>query len=472
MAGLDEHLHPWDEQFHALVAKNMMYNPLKPMLYANPVLPYDYKIWVGNHVWLHKQPLFLWQMAASMKIFGINVLAVRLPSVLFSSLLVFFIYRIGKLFISPQTGYFAALLYTFSYFSLEIISGSIPTDHNDIAFMFYAAASIWAWVEFEHTTGRKKWMFLILIGLFSGAAVLVKWLVGLLVFSAWGISIILSKERRTTRENYYHISSGLLICFLVFVPWQIYAWYHFPKEYAFEMAYNSKHLFEVVEGHSGGFWWHFEQARSIYGVSFWLLLPALILAFIKIKEQTYKIAFAAFILVIYLFFGIVASKMQAFTYPISCIMFIALGSLLESFVNKTIQHERNKLPLFLKNMMVFILLFYISFLNVKVHKIEQNHVAWKKKDKNAYELNVTRLQGIKLLPYKLPNISDYVIFNCKESEQISIQFFTSCKAAYSQIPTEQQIERVLQTKSKIAIIETDFLPEFIREDQRVKIISL
>ncbi len=38
-------LHDWDERYHALVAKNMIEQPFKPMLYKNPVLPYDYKDW-------------------------------------------------------------------------------------------------------------------------------------------------------------------------------------------------------------------------------------------------------------------------------------------------------------------------------------------------------------------------------------------------------------------------------------------
>ncbi|MBP7399885.1 MAG: hypothetical protein KA954_09890, partial [Chitinophagales bacterium] len=64
------YLHDWDERFHALVAKNMMTHPFTPMLRANPVLPYDETSWTDGHIWLHKQPLFLWQMALSMKIFG------------------------------------------------------------------------------------------------------------------------------------------------------------------------------------------------------------------------------------------------------------------------------------------------------------------------------------------------------------------------------------------------------------------
>ena len=33
----DPVVHDWDERFHALVAKNMIENPLKPTLYKSPV---------------------------------------------------------------------------------------------------------------------------------------------------------------------------------------------------------------------------------------------------------------------------------------------------------------------------------------------------------------------------------------------------------------------------------------------------
>ncbi len=37
-AGSDLFLHNWDERYHALVARNLVFHPLKPTLYDNPVL--------------------------------------------------------------------------------------------------------------------------------------------------------------------------------------------------------------------------------------------------------------------------------------------------------------------------------------------------------------------------------------------------------------------------------------------------
>ena len=81
----DDFLHPWDERYHALVAKNMISSPFVPKLYDNPVLSYDYTNWTGNHIWVHKQPFPLWLMAASMKVFGTNEVAIRIPSLLLST---------------------------------------------------------------------------------------------------------------------------------------------------------------------------------------------------------------------------------------------------------------------------------------------------------------------------------------------------------------------------------------------------
>src|SRR6476661_2530795 len=51
----DMFLHEWDERYHALVAKNLLDNWLEPRLYREALLPYNYREWSANFVWLHKQ---------------------------------------------------------------------------------------------------------------------------------------------------------------------------------------------------------------------------------------------------------------------------------------------------------------------------------------------------------------------------------------------------------------------------------
>ena len=116
-SGAELFLHDWDERFHALVARNMMEHPFTPMLIKQPFAPYDPNLWCCNHIWIHKQPLFLWQMAFSMNIFGVNELALRLPSILSGSLAVLLTARIGLLMTGKRViSLFAALLLCFSNF--------------------------------------------------------------------------------------------------------------------------------------------------------------------------------------------------------------------------------------------------------------------------------------------------------------------------------------------------------------------
>src|SRR5205807_2741689 len=75
----DDFLHEWDERYHALVGLHLIRHPLVPTLYERPIPgPQD---WGHAHIWIHKPPLPLWLIAASLKLFGHSEIAVRLPSV-------------------------------------------------------------------------------------------------------------------------------------------------------------------------------------------------------------------------------------------------------------------------------------------------------------------------------------------------------------------------------------------------------
>ena len=183
MITLDPFLHNWDEHFHALVAKNLSNNFALPILLNNPLDGYKIEAWNDNYIWLHKQPLFLWQIALAIKAFGASVFSVRFPSLLMTSISLLIIYRLAFLVTQDRkTSLIALILATFSNFQLNLISGRIPTDHNDIAFGFYILLSIWTFVEYLKS---KKIYWALLSGVFAGSAILIKWLIGLLVYSSW-----------------------------------------------------------------------------------------------------------------------------------------------------------------------------------------------------------------------------------------------------------------------------------------------
>lgn len=329
MAHLDPFLTDWDEKFHALVARNMMDNPFKPMLKTEILIPYDYRPWCCNHIWLHKQPLFLWQMALSMKVFGISEFAVRYPSVLMGALMVPMVYRIAVLYTKNTfIAFGAAILMCCSNFHLELISGYQGMDHNDVAFGFYVLASIWAYTEYIQ---HKKASWIILIGVFAGCAILNKWLTGLLVFSGWGLNILLNIRQKETRKELLHMLLALVVCVIVFLPWQLYIFNAFPQEAAFEFDFNTKHIFETVEGHKGSNEFYFNLFPEYFGQYIWVLvLTGALLSFFNLQPgKKINIALLTYVGVVYVFFSlIVASKVNAYFFVVAPICYIYMASTL------------------------------------------------------------------------------------------------------------------------------------------------
>ena len=89
----------------------MLAHPFIPTLYDAPIFPFDYRSWTSNHIWVHKPPITLWLIMASLKLCGINEVAVRLPSLVFSSLGTLLTYSIARHFFREQTALLAAFFY-------------------------------------------------------------------------------------------------------------------------------------------------------------------------------------------------------------------------------------------------------------------------------------------------------------------------------------------------------------------------
>ncbi|MBL4654661.1 MAG: glycosyltransferase family 39 protein [Bacteroidia bacterium] len=460
MASLDPFLHLWDEKFHALVAKNMLDNPFEPLLYTDPVMPYDFKSWVSNHIWLHKQPFFLWQIALFFKLFGVNEFVLRMPSVLMSTVQVFFIYRIGKISLNNRTGYYAAFLLCLSNYIIEMVSGSIIMDHNDVAIIFYTTASIWAWTEYTRSK-RKYW--LVLIGLFSGFAILSKWLIGLLVYSGWGLSIILNREMRLKRSYYYDLLKSLLITIIIVLPWQIYILVKFPIESAYEYTYNARHIYEVVENHAGNMWYHFNQIGPIYGpIVPFILVFALIFLFYELKNYSIRVAFITYAVLPYFFFSVIVSTKMPNYCMVACpIIFLSLGKLIDK-LNFIFERVKN---VNIYQLLLFTFLCVIGYTNFNIEKIQWIHTNQNKKSKNRVR-QVAASSFFKELPLILPS-DEYVIFNAGGIfRNIDVMFYTN-NIAYRGLFKYEEYLDLKKRGFKIAVLDDGRLPEFILDDDEL-----
>ena len=239
----------WDELYHALVARNLMKHFLKPTFYDQPYLPFDYRgWWQGNHIWLHKPPYAMWQIALSYHIFGVNTFALRLPSLILSGLAVFITYLIGSELYDKRVGLVAAFLQAINPLMMDLVHGYMFSDHINIALIFWVELSCYLLIK-GIKTGKTK--YYIWSGVAQGFGYLSK---SYLCLVGFGIAVVILVLTRTNvlkshkaNINGKKILIHILFSVLVAAPWVIFCLIRYTKEFIFENRMIVAHLNTEVE---------------------------------------------------------------------------------------------------------------------------------------------------------------------------------------------------------------------------------
>jgi 4-amino-4-deoxy-L-arabinose transferase-like glycosyltransferase len=134
----------FDEFFHATVARNLLAHPFRFTLYDAPTVELPGE-WTTSHVWLHKPPFALWQIALSFWALGTTTFALRLPSLLLCAGIALITYRLAiELFRHRGVGVIAAAFCAFNPFIAGSVHGRYFSDHLDVALLFYTVAGLLA----------------------------------------------------------------------------------------------------------------------------------------------------------------------------------------------------------------------------------------------------------------------------------------------------------------------------------------
>lgn len=304
-AALDRFLHSWDERYHALVAKNLISDPLRPLLYANPLLPYDFRDFFSNHVWLHKPPLALWLAAGSMKLFGVNELALRLPSILLSTATILATYAIGARLFTRATGLLAAGLVAVNGQLVELAGGRVASDHVDT--LLIALTTIGAFLVVRLGMKPQSFSGAAAVGAVAGLAFLTKAYVALLI----PLLFMVARDRNWRR------TAGLTLVVLITaaaiaLPWTLFVRISYPDEARWESAYALRHLVEALEGHEHPWYWYGARLVRTFGA---LSLVAIFWFFWRGRRQVperFGSLISVWIAVPYVVFTMAGTKMPAY----------------------------------------------------------------------------------------------------------------------------------------------------------------
>jgi len=433
-------LHPWDERYHALVAKNLIRHPLVPTLYDNPVLSYDPGNWTENHIWLHKQPLPLWSIAFSMSVFGVNEIALRLPSLLLSTLAVGLTFLIGKNLFSKKVGLLAAFLHSIHGMIIELTAGRIATDHIDLFFLVFVELAVYFAVV---SRKRESSSLDILTGAAVGLAILCKWLPALIVVPLWMIMRLKSWDRGIL----WRLTLVLFTIVLIVVPWQIYISSRYPVEAAIERLFNYRHITEVLDGHTGAFYYHFDIMRQTYGELIYLPVLCLLFMLVRAPRSRRRVFLCVWIFIPFIFFSFVKTKMQAYTIFAAPAMFLLTASFFY-YVKRTAKKWRPRWlpPVCLVLLMALPVRYSID--RLKFFQYQERKPAW--------------VTEIKQLKNKLPVKS--VIFN--HAWPIEVMFYTDY-IAYKRLPSREEIGLVRQKGFAVVVVDRNDLAGYLRNDNGI-----
>lgn len=461
----DPFLHNWDERYHALVAKHLMDYPLKPMLWLEHMQRYDADAWCCNHIWLHKPPLFMWLMALSMKIFSPTVFFMRLPSALMGTLSVYFTYVFANKWSGKRSlAFMSAFLICFSFYHLELISGRIGLDHNDIAFAFFINASIWALIKYQESSTKLKWA--ILIGVLVGCAILTKWLTALVVFGAWFLANLYGRDSRKDFHAYAHLLLALLISIIVFMPWQLFIMEAYPVESGLAYQHFSDHLFTSIGIAPKHKMYYLEYLTYTCGsiAAPLVTLGILMLLFSKQINNKYSIIFLSIFITIYSFFTFISkTKMPGLVHPAYSILIVLIAAgylLILDFINALFRYRYENVIYSMGILLMSLYLLrpaynfeYRSTTNTERNRDIDNTEIYKKLDEKK--------------------LANRVVLNVKDFEDVEFMFHQNL-IAYRWYPDSITLDSLMCAGHKFAAFKSHThqpLPNYIKKNPEIVILK-
>ena len=444
-AGMDFFLHPWDERYHALVAKNLLRHMFVPTLYEHPLFNYDYKDWMSNHIWVHKPPLSLWIIMLSLKLFGINEIAVRLPSILLSSIGIVLTYYIGKELFSQKVGLLAAFFFSINGLLIDLATGRNPTDHPEILFVFFVELGIFLSVYYMK---HRSYFVISLIGIATGCALLTKWLPGLIIV---GILFLILLKEEPWKQVIGKCVLVALIAAVIVAPWYVYIYSSFPREAAWENYLNYMHISTSQEGHIGSVFFHILRMPGIFGELIYIPFIMFFYSLLNKKFSTTTIVLVFWFLVPYLFFSFVSTKMPGYIMISAPAVFIIL-SLAFWTVKDNLKNSSYRI---LK--IIFLILLVVLPIRTAIERIRPFQQS------NRTETWAARLRELNT---QIPQ-SNAVVFNVEHN--IEAMFYCNF-TAYPFIPSNEQIQQAIQKGYSVYLFDGQAITPEIRNNNNVTIL--
>ncbi|WP_119327619.1 phospholipid carrier-dependent glycosyltransferase [Cysteiniphilum halobium] len=194
-----------DEGRYAEIAREMVVN-------HQYIVPH-----LDGVIYFEKPPMIYWLTALSLKIFGFNIWAARLPNPVLSIIGVCFVYIVCRIVYQKRRVSLWAALITGT--SILYLGGGryLNLDAGVAFFLTVTMLSFWASRQYRQTSWQAN-VWLLNAFIFSGLAVMTKGLIGIvfpmMIIGLW--ALIIGKYRLLLD---YRLYLGLVIVLIISVPW-------------------------------------------------------------------------------------------------------------------------------------------------------------------------------------------------------------------------------------------------------------
>jgi 4-amino-4-deoxy-L-arabinose transferase-like glycosyltransferase len=317
------------ENIGGFIPVNGEYAALSPL--TRPNLGVDHRDWTNNSVWLHKPLLPFYIAAASYRLFGQSLWALRLPGAVFALLTTVVLYSAGHKFFDERVGLCGAAIFAFNPYTNELVHGRALSGFPDLAFALFISLGLYLILQWQESRsgGSLRWL-----GFVLGLAYFCKGGLALAPFVALAIMICLGG---TKRDLIVAVQSPLVFGMVV-LPIAMYWLKHRPLEYQYEQQQQLLHLFRSIEGHGEACQTYL--IKYLPGILGFAVVPlayfSVVWALAKLKPTKPEFTLSIWALVYLIPLSFAVSKIPNFIYG----MVPAISLLLPSIVLDLIRNRR------------------------------------------------------------------------------------------------------------------------------------
>ncbi len=309
-------LSSWDEAFYAQVSREM----------------HDSGNWIdltwGGQPWYDKPPLYMWVTAFFYGLFGVNEFSARLFSALAGIGLVFTVYLLSSKLFSKRTGILSAIMAMSTFHILWIARmGTL-----DVVFTLFTALSIYTFIKRED-----KPFYLVFAFMWFGLAFMTKGPGAFIVPVILAPYLLVSGNCGLFRDKFFWAGSVVVLVVMGF--WYGATYMHYGNEFI------SGHFFQnlvtrttgVMDGHEGGWLTYINvilYKGKPWGTLGLIAFPLFVYHSIKSGEIKSRIIIA-WILMVYLVFSLVQTKLHWYIFPIYPALMVVAGWSMDKILKRS-----------------------------------------------------------------------------------------------------------------------------------------